>query len=83
MLCFRSVDLQRRAGVALRGIQRVDPAVAVVVGSRPHLVSQLEGDTPPAGGNVLSVPQVHLTAEIKHQDLDTHTHSYYNSQVHF
>lgn len=70
------MNLQRHAGVTLCGIQRIDPTVAVVVSSNPHLVSQLQSDGPPAEGNMLSKPQVHLAAEIKHQGLNTHTHTY-------
>lgn len=65
-----SVNLQLYTRVALCGIQWVDSTVAVVISSDPHLVSQLESNISPAEGNVLSVPQVHLTAEIKDQSLD-------------
>lgn len=67
------MNLQRYTGVTLCGIQRIDATVAVVVSSNPHLVSQLESDTSPAEGNILSAPQVHLAAEVKHQGLDTNT----------
>lgn len=70
------MNLQRYTGVTLCGIQWIDSTVAVVVSSDPHLVSQLESDVPTAEGNILSMPQVHLTAEIKHQGLDTHTYIY-------
>lgn len=65
-----SVNLQLYAGVTLCGIQWVDSTVAVVISADPHLVSQLESNISPAAGNMLSVPQVHLCAEIKHQRLD-------------
>lgn len=66
------MDSQLRAGVTLRGIQWVDSTVAVVVSSDPHLLSQLQSDGSTAAGDVVSVPQVHFTAEIKHQGLDIH-----------
>lgn len=44
-------------------------------------MSQLEGDIPPAGGNILSMPEVHLAAEIKHQGLDTNAHIYTRDQL--
>ena len=72
-LIARSVNLQLYAGVSLRGIQWVDSTVAVVISSDPHLLSQLESNVSAAWGNITSVPQVHLAAEIKHQGLDTHT----------
>lgn len=65
------VNLQLYAGVTLCGIKWVDSTVAVVVCSNPHLVSQLESNVPLAVGDILSKPQVHLTAEIKHQGLQT------------
>lgn len=65
-------DLQLNAGVTLSGIQWVYLTVAVVKSSNPHLVSQLESNTSPPEGNILSKPQINLTAEIKHQGLETH-----------
>lgn len=76
-----SVDLQRHAGVTVCGIQWIDPTVAVVISSNPHLVSQLESDGPPAEGNILSEPQVHLAAEIKHQGLNTDTRTCMHDQL--
>lgn len=67
------MSLQRHAGIAARGIQGIDPAVAVVVRSAPDLLSQLESDAPPAGGDVPSLPQVDLAAEVEQQDLDAQT----------
>ncbi len=78
-----SESSQRYAGVTLCGIQWIDSTVAVVISSSPHLVSQLESNSPPAEGNILSMPQVHLTAKVKHQGLDTqhtHPHTYMHNQ---
>lgn len=56
-------------GTATRGIQRVDPAVAVVVRSIPNLLSQLKGQFPLAGADVFPMPQIELAAEVKQQSL--------------
>lgn len=69
------MDLQLYARVTLCGIQWVDSTVAVVIRSDPHLVSQLESNVLPAEGDILSMPQVHFTAEIKHQSLDPKIHT--------
>ena len=75
------MNLQLYAGVTLRGIQWVDSTVAVVISSDPHLLSQLESNVPPARGNIASVPQVHLAAEIKHQGLETHAEAQFMSST--
>ena len=63
------VYLRLYAGVAVCGVQWVDPTVAVVVGTTPHLLGQLYSHTPVTRGNILPMPQVHLAAKVKHQGL--------------
>lgn len=57
-------------GTATIGIQRVDPAVAVVIHPVPNLLSQLKGQFPLAGAHVFPVPQIELAAEVKQQSLN-------------
>lgn len=64
-----AVNLQRHTGVALCGVQWVYSTVAIVVASGPKLAGQLQCDVPPAGGDILSVPQVDLAAKIQHHSL--------------
>jgi hypothetical protein len=63
------VYLRLYAGVAVCGVQWVDPTVAVVVGTTPHLLGQLYSHIPVARDNILPMPQVHLAAKVKHQGL--------------
>jgi hypothetical protein len=63
------VYLRLYAGVAVCGVQWVDPTVAIVVGTTPHLLGQLYSHTPVTRGNILPMPQVHLAAKVKHQGL--------------
>lgn len=55
--------------VATRGIQRVDPAAAVVISSIPDLLSQLQRYFPLTRPHVFPMPQIELTAEVKQQSL--------------
>ena len=55
------------------GVQRVDAAVAVVIGSAPHLLGQVQRHLPVGDGHVRPVPQVDLAAEVKHQRLQEKT----------
>lgn len=57
--------------VALSRVQWVDVTVGVVEGSVPQMFSQLEGHLPLCQRHFLPVPDIHLTAEVKHQNLHT------------
>lgn len=57
--------------VALSWVQWVDVTVGVVKSSIPQMFSQLEGYLPLCQRHFLPVPDIHLTSEVKHQNLHT------------
>ena len=59
--------------VALSWIQWVDVTVRIVKGAIPQVFSQLEGHLPLRQSHFLPMPNVHLTAKIKHQHLHKKT----------
>lgn len=59
--------------VALSGVQWVDVTVCVVEGAVPQVLGQLEGHLPLCQRHFLSMPYVHLTTKVKHQNLHRNT----------
>lgn len=59
--------------VALSRVERVNVTVCVVEGAVPQVLGQLEGHLPLCQRHCLSVPYVHLAAEVKHQNLHRNT----------
>lgn len=58
--------------IAASGVQWVDVTAGVVKRAVPQVFGELEGDFPLGQSHVLTVPHVHLAAEVKHQHLQRH-----------
>lgn len=52
------------------GVERVDPAVAVVVAAAVQLFAEFHCHFPVSQRHVLPMPDVHFTTKIKDQDLE-------------
>lgn len=59
--------------IALSWVKWVDVTVCVVEGAVPQVLGQLEGHLPLRKRHFLPVPYVHLTAKVKHQNLQQET----------
>lgn len=67
--------------VAASGVQRVHVTARVVKRPVPQVFSQLEGHLPLGQSHLFTVPHIHLTAKIKHQNLQHKKHNNHRHPV--
>lgn len=66
---LKCVSLLWNEWVTLSWVQWVDVTVCVVEGAVPEMLGQLESNLPLRQSHFLPMPDIHLTAKVKHQNL--------------